>query len=298
MRDRESAKTTGFLRRRALARVLASLTAATFIAAGWGLGAAATDKYITVASTTSTQNSGLYEHLLPKFTEKTGIRVRVVAVGTGQAIRLARNGDADVLFVHHKTSEEKFVADGFGVKRFDVMYNDFVVVGPLDKNGADPAGIRGMKDAPGALAKIAGAKAPFASRGDNSGTNKAELELWKAAGIEPTKASGSWYRETGSGMGATLNTAAAMSAYALTDRATWLKFKNKGDLAIVVEGDERLFNQYGITLVNLEKHPHVKVKLGQAFIDWVIGAEGQAAINAYRIKGRQAFFANAAKGGS
>ena len=254
-------------------------------------GPAAAETFITVASTTSTQNSGLYDYLLPKFTNKTGIGVRVVAVGTGQAIRLAENGDADVLLVHHKASEEKFVKAGYGVKRTDVMYNDFVIVGPK----TDPAGVKGMNKAAGALATIAKAKAAFASRGDNSGTNKAELGLWKLAGVEPKKASGSWYRETGSGMGATLNTASGMAAYALTDRATWLKFRNKGDLRILVEGDERLFNQYGIILVNPKRHPHVKVKEAQAFIDWVLGAEGQAAIGAYRIKGRQAFFPNAGK---
>ena len=254
-------------------------------------GPAAAETFITVASTTSTQNSGLYDHILPRFTAKTGITVRVIAVGTGQAIRLAENGDADVLLVHHKTSELKFVKAGYGVKRTDVMYNDFVIVGPK----TDPAGVKGMNKAAGALAAIAKVKAAFASRGDNAGTNKAELGLWKLAGVDPKKASGSWYRETGSGMGATLNTASAMAAYALTDRATWLKFKNKGDLRILVEGDERLFNQYGIILVNPKRHPHVKVKEAQVFIDWVLGAEGQAAIGAYRIKGRQAFFPNAGK---
>ena len=254
----------------------------------------AAEKFITVASTTSTQNSGLYDYMLPFFTKETGIQVRVIAVGTGQAIRQARNGDADVLFVHHKASEMKFVADGFGVKRTDVMYNDFVIVGQK----TDPAGVRGMKSAAGALAVIAKAKAPFASRGDNSGTNKAELGLWKIAGIDPKKASGTWYRETGSGMGATLNIAAAMPAYTLSDRATWLKFKNKGDLQILVEGDEKLFNQYGIILVNPKKHPQVKDKLGQAFIDWVLGPKGQGVIGEYKIKGYQAFFPNAPKGNS
>ena len=268
------------------------------LAAAWAVAPAsnvrAAEKFITVASTTSTQNSGLYDYMLPFFTKETGIQVRVVAVGTGQAIRQARNGDADVLFVHHKASEMKFVADGFGVKRTDVMYNDFVIVGQK----TDPAGVKGMKSAAGALAVIAKAKAPFASRGDNSGTNKAELGLWKIAGIDPKKASGSWYRETGSGMGATLNTAAAMPAYTLSDRATWLKFKNKGDLRILVEGDEKLFNQYGIILVNPKKHPQVKVKLGQAFIDWVLGPKGQGVIREYKIKGYQAFFPNAPKGNS
>ncbi len=260
-----------------------------------GVAPAAADRpYITVASTTSTANSGLFDFILPTFTQTTGIDVRVVAVGTGNAIRIARNGDADVLFVHHKPSEEKFVADGLGVKRFDVMYNDFVVVGPK----RDPAKVMGMKIAPAALKMIAEAKQPFTSRGDDSGTNKKEQSLWNAAGVDAKAASGSWYRETGSGMGATLNIASGMGAYALSDRATWLKFKNKGDLTIVVEGDPALFNQYGIILVNQTKHPHVKAALGEKFIDWVIGPLGQAKITAYRIKGKQAFFANAAKGGS
>jgi len=254
--------------------------------------AQAADKYITVASTTSTANSGLFDFLLPKFSAKTGIEVRVVAVGTGKAIKLARNGDADVLFVHHKPSEQKFIADGMGVKRFDVMYNDFVMVGPK----SDPAGVKGAKMAADGLKKIAASKSPFASRGDNSGTNKKELELWKGAGIDPTGADNKWYSATGSGMGATLNVASGMNAYSLTDRATWLKFKNKGDLEIVLEGDPVLFNQYGIILVNPKKHPHVKVGLGQTFIDWVIGKEGQGLINEYKILGNQAFFANAQPG--
>lgn len=247
------------------------------------------DSFIIVASTTSTENSGLFKYMLPQFQGETGIEVRVVAVGTGQALRNARNCDADVLFVHHKPSEEKFVADGFGVKRYDVMYNDFVVVGP----GSDPAGVKGMKDAPAALQKIAAAKSPFASRGDDSGTHKKELSLWKAAGVEARKASGTWYRETGSGMGATLNTASGMNAYALTDRGTWLKFKNRGELTIVVEGDERLFNPYGIILVNSAKCPKVKSTEGQKFIDWVVSPKGQRAINEYKIEGQQAFFGNA-----
>ncbi|NQU60227.1 MAG: substrate-binding domain-containing protein [Rhodospirillales bacterium] len=249
----------------------------------------AAGKPITIAATTSTQNSGLFDLILPAFTKKTGITTRVIAVGTGQAIRLAMRGDADVLFVHHKTSELKFVKDGFGVERFDVMYNDFVIVGP----GKDPAGIRGQGDISKALAMIAKAKTPFASRGDDSGTHKKELSLWKAAGVDPKGASGTWYREAGAGMGATMNTAIAMNAYVLSDRATWLKFKNKGAFDLLVEGDKRLFNQYGIILVNPKRHPHVKAKAGQAFIDWVIGAEGQALIASYRIKGRQAFFPNA-----
>ncbi len=252
----------------------------------------AADKYITVASTTSTANSGLFDYLLPTFTKKTGIEVRVVAVGTGKAIRLARNGDADVLFVHHKPSEEKFVTDGMGVERFDVMYNDFVMVGPK----ADPAGIKGLKTANQALKKISDTQAPFASRGDDSGTNKKELSLWKSAGIDPKGASGTWYRETGSGMGVTLNVASGMDAYSLTDRATWLKFKNKGDLTILVEGDTVLFNQYGIILINEKKHPHIKTALGQAFVDWVVSPEGQTKIGEYQILGNQAFFANAQPG--
>lgn len=270
----------------------AGFSAVLAVAAGLSLmfagAAAAADKFIVVQSTTSTQNSGLFDFILPKFTAKTGIEVRVVAVGTGQALKNAANGDGDVLFVHAKPAEEKFVADGFGVKRFDVMYNDFVIVGP-DK---DPAGVGGMKDANTALQKIAAAKAPFASRGDDSGTHKMEQALWKAAGIDPAKASGGWYRETGSGMGATLNTAAGMGAYALTDRATWIAFKNKTGLKIQIEGDTRLFNQYGVMLVNPEKHAKVKAKEGQAFVDWLIGPEGQQAIAGYKQNGQQLFFPN------
>ena len=272
-----------------------SVLVGALLAAGLGLSfgpALAQDQFITVASTTSTENSGLFGELLPKFQEKTGIEVRVVAVGTGQAIELAKNGDADVLFVHHKPSEEQFVADGFGVERHEVMYNDFVIVGPA----ADPAGIKDSKDAVDALAKIAAAKAPFASRGDDSGTHKAELALWQNAGIDVAGASGTWYRETGSGMGPTLNTAAGMDAYALTDRGTWLSFENPQHLEILVEGDPRLFNQYGIILVNPAKHPHVKADLGQKFVDWVLSEDGQQAIADFRIGGQQAFFPNA-KGG-
>ncbi|MDP1674350.1 MAG: substrate-binding domain-containing protein, partial [Burkholderiales bacterium] len=219
----------------------------------------AQQKFITVASTTSTEQSGLFKHMLPLFEKKTGIQVRVVAQGTGQALETGRRGDADVLFVHDKVAEEKFVADGFGVQRFEVMYNDFVLVGPK----ADPAKIAGGKDIIAAYQKIAAAKAPFASRGDKSGTHAAELRLWKAAGIDPQTGKGGWYRETGSGMGPTLNTASSMNAYAFTDRGTWLSFKNRGDLVIVVEGDQRLFNQYGIMLVNPARHAHVKKDLGQ-----------------------------------
>lgn len=250
--------------------------------------AQAADRFITVASTTSTANSGLFDEILPIFEKKTGIDVRVVAVGTGKAIRLAQSGDADVLFVHHKPSEEKFVAEGYGLERRDVMYNDFIIVGPQD----DPAGVAGMKDAVGALKKIAAAKVPFASRGDDSGTHKKEKALWKEAGVDVEAASGSWYRATGSGMGATLNTAAGMDAYALADRGTWLSFQNRGDLAALVEGDPRLFNQYGIIVVNPAKHPHVKKEDAQAFADWVVSSEGQKAIGAFRINGEQLFIPN------
>lgn len=251
--------------------------------------ALAEDRFITVASTTSTENSGLFGHLLPIFKNKTGIEVRVVAVGTGQAVKLAENGDADVLFVHHQPSEEKFVADGHGVKRFAVMYNDYIVVGPA----ADPAGVKGSTDVVAALSKIAEAQAPFASRGDDSGTHKAELALWKDAGVDVKAASGGWYRETGSGMGATLNTASGMNAYALTDRGTWISFKNKGDLTIVSEGDSRLFNQYGVILVSPDKHPHIKQDDGQAFIDWLVSVDGQQAIADFKLDGQQLFFPNA-----
>ena len=249
----------------------------------------AEDKFIIVQSTTSTEQSGLFGHLLPLFTDKTGIEVRVVAVGTGQAIKNARNGDGDVLFVHSRPDEEKFVADGQGVKRFDVMYNDFVIVGPA----SDPAGVKGTSDVVTALQKIAAAKAPFASRGDDSGTHKAEQKLWQEAGVDAKAASGTWYRETGSGMGPTLNTAAGMNAYVLTDRGTWLSFKNRGDLTVLVEGDKRLFNQYGVILVNPEQHPNVKADLGQQFVDWLISPEGQQAIASYKIDGEQLFFPNA-----
>jgi tungstate transport system substrate-binding protein len=247
------------------------------------------DNFIIVQSTTSTQNSGLFDYILPQFTTKTGIEVRVVAVGTGQALKNARNGDGDVVLVHSKPDEEEFVAEGWGVKRHDVMYNDFVIVGPA----SDPAGIAGVKDADEAFKKIAEAKASFASRGDDSGTNKEEMRLWEAAGIDTKKASGDWYLETGSGMGATLNTAVGKQAYTLTDRGTWLSFANKDDFKILVEGDPKLFNQYGVILVNPEKHPTVKAKQGQAFIDWLTGPEGQAAIANYKIDGQQLFFPNA-----
>jgi tungstate transport system substrate-binding protein len=250
--------------------------------------AGAQERFITVASTTSTQDSGLFDHLLPMLAAKTGIEVRVVAKGTGQAIKRAEAGDADVLLVHDTKSEEKLVADGFGAKRFDVMYNDFVIVGPRN----DPAGIAGTADAPAALKKIAAAAAPFASRGDDGGTHKAELRLWNAAEVDVEAASGGWYRETGQGMGPTLNTASAMNAYALADRATWLGFKNKGELDILVEGDSRLFNRYGVTLVDPARHPHVKAADGQAFVDWLVSSEGQEAIADFRIAGRPVFFPN------
>jgi tungstate transport system substrate-binding protein len=246
-------------------------------------------KFITVASTTSTEQSGLFKHMLPIFEKKSGIQVRVVALGTGQSLDMGKRGDADVVFVHAKQLEEKFVAEGYGVKRFEVMYNDFVMVGPK----SDPAKVGGTKDIVAALQKIKAAQAPFASRGDKSGTHFAELQLWKAAGIDIEKDKGPWYRDTGSGMGPTLNTAAGMNAYALTDRGTWLSFKNRGDLVISVEGDQRLFNQYGIILVNPAKHAHVKKDMGQAFIDWVISADGQKAIADYKINGEQLFFPNA-----
>lgn len=266
-----------------------SIALTALMSVGIAADAWAQDKFIILQSTTSTENSGLFDHILPVFQDKTGIQVRVVAVGTGQAINNAANGDGDVLLVHAKTAEEKFVAGGHGVKRFDVMYNDFVIVGPEN----DPAGVKGSTDAVEALTKIAKAEVPFASRGDDSGTHKVEMALWFAAGIDATAASGKWYRETGSGMGATLNTGTAMGAYVLTDRATWINFGNKGNHVIGVEGDARMFNQYGITLVNPAKHPHIKADLGQQFVDWVISAEGQATIADYKINGQQLFYPNA-----
>ena len=246
--------------------------------------------FITVASTSSTQNSGLFDHILPIFREHSGIAVRVLAVGTGQAVRLTQNGDADVLFVHHTPSEEKFVAEGFGVRRYDVMYNEFVMVGP----SADPAGIAGMAHAGAALVKIAKNQAPFISRGDDSGTHKREKALWLAAGIDDVdQLSPSWYREAGSGMGATLNISAAVAAYTLADTGTWLNFNNRLDLKVMVHGDPALFNPYGVILVNRERHPHVKFDLGQRFIDWLISPAGQAAINAFTINGERAFTADA-----
>jgi tungstate transport system substrate-binding protein len=256
--------------------------------------AAAAERFITVASTTSTENSGLFGFILPQFQRATGIEVRVVAVGTGQAIKNAERGDADVLFVHHKPSEDQFVAQGFGVERRDVMYNDYVLLGPQ----TDPSGIKGTKDTVAALRQIAAKQTPFVSRGDDSGTHKLELSLWEAAGIDVKKASGSWYREAGSGMGATLNMASGLDGYTISDRGTWISFKNKGQLAIAVEGDPRLFNQYGVILVNPAKHAHVKAEDGRAFIDWLISDQGQKAIADFRIEGQQLFFPNAKKGGS
>jgi tungstate transport system substrate-binding protein len=257
--------------------------------AAFALPAQAQQRYITVASTTSTEQSGLFKHLLPIFEKKTGIQVRVVALGTGQALDMGRRGDADVVFVHARPLEEKFVAEGFGERRYEVMYNDYVLVGPK----SDPAGIAGGKDAVSAFRQIQRNRGAFVSRGDRSGTHFAELELWKAAGIDIEKEKGAWYRETGSGMGPALNTAAGLNAHILADRGTWLSFKNRGELAILVEGDKRLFNQYGIILVNPARHRGVKREMGQAFIDWVISSEGQEAIAAYKIGGEQLFFPNA-----
>lgn len=279
------------LRRTFLTTTLALAVGATLLPFAAAPEAMAQERFITVASTTSTVNSGLFEAILPRFTEETGIEVRVLSQGTGQALDTGRRGDADVVFVHAKASEEAFVAEGFGVERFPVMYNDFVVVGPQ----GDPAGVAGTADAPAALAKIAEAKAAFASRGDDSGTHKAELALWQVAGVTPE---GSWYRETGQGMGATLNIAAEMPAYALTDRGTWIAFENKGDLEVTVEGDRRLFNQYGVILVNPERHPSVKADDGQAFIDWLVSEGGQEAIAGYQLNGQQLFFPNADDAGA
>ena len=250
---------------------------------------AAQERFITVASTTSTEQSGLFRHILPIFTAETGITVRVVALGTGQALDVGRRGDADVVFVHDRVAEERFVAEGFGGPRRHVMFNDFVVVGPA----ADPARVNGLRDTNDALRRIAEARAPFVSRGDRSGTHAAELRLWQLAGVDPAAGRGQWYREVGQGMGPALNTAAAQNAYILTDRGTWLSFRNRQDLRIVVEGDARLFNQYGVMLVNPQRHPHVKVADGQRFIDWILSPAGQRAIASYQINGEQLFFPNA-----
>ncbi|MDA9432346.1 extracellular solute-binding protein [Bradyrhizobium sp. CCBAU 51627] len=255
----------------------------------WSTCAYAQDRTITVASTTSTEQSGLFGYLLPLFTKEKGIAVKVVAVGTGQALDIGRRGDADVVFVHDRVAEDKFMTEGQGVKRYDVMYNDFVIVGPK----SDPAHIAGDKDVADALRKIAAAKAPFISRGDKSGTHAAELRLWKEAGVDIATAKGSWYREIGQGMGPALNMASSSNAYLLSDRGTWLSFKNRGELAILTQGDKRLFNQYGVMLVNPDKHPDVKAKDGQAFIDWLISPKGQDAIAGYKVGGEQLFFPNA-----
>jgi tungstate transport system substrate-binding protein len=255
--------------------------------------ATAEERSIVVASTTSTQDSGLFGYLLPIFKAKTGIEVKVIAQGTGQALDTARRGDADVVFVHARAQEEKFLAEGFGVKRYDVMYNDFVLIGPK----SDPAGVKG-KDIETALKIIQAKNAPFVSRGDRSGTHSAELALWKQAGIDIAAGRGPWYREIGQGMGAALNTASAMNGYVLSDRGTWISFKNRGDLEIVVEGDRRLFNQYGVMLVNPAKYPAVKKELGQTFVDWLVSPEGQAVIAGYKIDGQQLFFPDAEKKGA
>jgi tungstate transport system substrate-binding protein len=259
------------------------------VAAGLGVPALAQEKSIVVASTTSTQDSGLFGYLLPIFRQATGIDVKVIAQGTGQALDTARRGDADVAFVHARAAEEKFIAEGAGVKRFPVMYNDFVLIGPK----SDPAGIAGTKDIVAALKTIQAKAVPFVSRGDRSGTHQAELALWKDAGIDIAAAKGPWYRDIGQGMGAALNTASAMNAYVLSDRGTWISFKNRGDLVIAVAGDQKLFNQYGVILVNPARHPHVKQELGQAFIDWLVSPVGQQAIAGYKIDGQQLFFPNA-----
>jgi tungstate transport system substrate-binding protein len=267
-------------------RYLPLVAILTSILAGAAL---AQQRSVVVASTTSTEQSGLFGFLLPRFTEKTGIGVKVVAVGTGQALDIGRRGDADVVFVHDKAAEEKFMAEGFGVRRFDVMYNDFLVIGPK----ADPAHIAGASDVMAAFRELAASKAPFISRGDRSGTHAAELRYWKDAGVDLDAAKGGWYREIGQGMGAALNMASAQNAYLLADRGTWLSFKNRVDLAILVQGDKRLFNQYGVMLVNPAKHPDVKVKEGQAFVDWLLSTDGQNTIADYKVGGEQLFFPDA-----
>ncbi len=277
------------LKRWALAPALA---VAAFCVALAGPTPARANEFITVASTTSTEHSGLFKHLLPAFTKDTGIDVHVVAVGTGQALDMGRRGDADVVFVHNKVAEEKFLSEGWGVKRYPVMYNDFVIVGPK----SDPAHIKGRAPVRGAASASWPRRPSFLSRGDKSGTNAAELRSWKAAGVDLAKEKGPWYKETGSGMGPTLNTASGMDAYTLTDRGTWLSFKNRGNLVILVEGDKGLFNQYGVMLVNPAKHPYVKKEAGQKFIDWLISPEGQSTIAAYKIQGQQLFFPNAGSG--
>ncbi len=273
-----------------LGRYLMALLATMLLAAT----AVAQDRSIVVASTTSTRDSGLFDYILPRFKAKTGIDVKVVALGTGQALDTARRGDADVVFVHAKPAEEKFLAEGYGVKRYPVMYNDFVLIGPRN----DPAGITGETDVTAALKKIMAKGEPFISRGDRSGTNMKELMLWQAAGVDIAAEKGPWYKSIGQGMGAALNTASAAGAYVLSDRATWLSFKNKGGLAILVQGDKRMFNQYGVMLVNPKKYPQVKARLGQAFIDWLISPEGQRIIASYKIDGDELFYPNAGDPGA
>lgn len=253
--------------------------------------AAAQERSITIASTTSTEQSGLFGHILPAFTRATGIAARVVALGTGQALDVGRRGDADLVFVHDRAAEERFVAEGFGGPRRHVMFNDFVIVGP----DADPARIAGVRDTGEALRRIAAARATFVSRGDRSGTHAAELRLWRQAGVDPVAGRGQWYREVGQGMGPALNAAAAQEAYILADRGTWLSFRNRQDLRILVEGDARLFNQYGVMLVSPQRHPHVKAAEAQRFIEWILSPAGQEAIAGYRINGERLFFPNAAK---
>lgn len=277
----------GTLRRTILTAAVAALALPALLP----LGAVAQERSITVASTTSTEQSGLFGHILPIFMRETGITVRVVALGTGQALDVGRRGDADVVFVHDRAAEQKFVAEGHGGPRHHVMYNDFILVGPA----SDPAKVAGLRDSTEALRRIAAARALFVSRGDRSGTHAAELRLWKLAGIDPVEGRGQWYREVGQGMGPALNTAAAQNAYILADRGTWLSFRNRQDLKILVEGDTRLFNQYGVMLVNPQRHPQVKVADGQRFIDWILSPAGQQAIAAYKINGEQLFFPNAAQ---
>jgi len=276
------------IRRRAFHVVLLTMALSAAAPASWA------KKFITVASTTSTEQSGLFKHLLPVFQGKTGIEVRVVALGTGQALDMARRGDADVVFVHAKPAEEKFIAEGYGVQRLPVMYNDFVLIGPK----SDPAKVAGGKDILEALRKVKAAAAPFVSRGDRSGTHMAELALWKSSGTDIEKEKGAWYRDTGQGMGPALNAASSMNAYILADRGTWISFKNRGGLAVLVEGDKRLFNQYGVILVNPGKHKHVKKAMAQAFIDWVVSPDGQKVIAGYKIGGEQLFFPNAGDAGA
>ncbi len=284
----ESRTMNGYGTNRTFVRGRRLLLALALAVAGAAPAAWAQDKSIVMASTTSTEQSGLFGHVLPEFKKATGIDVRVVALGTGQALDMGRRGDADILFVHDQTAEEKFVAEGFGIARNPVMYNDFVIVGPK----SDPAGVKG-KDVVEALKKLAASKDAFVSRGDKSGTHAAELRYWKAAGVDGPAGKVAGYKECGCGMGPALNIASSTNAYALTDRGTWLSFKNRGDLAVLVEGDKRLFNQYGVIVVNPAKHPHVKKDLAQAFADWVVSPAGQASIAAYEVGGEQLFFPNA-----